>query len=195
MITLNYRQKQALKFTPAIILLIFAGTFKLNQYIAKHITFNDTPSEPIGVYKLEEPGKIESGLIYTIAPSTKYLAIAQQLGYSGDGYFLKRIVGVPGDHIKITESGIFVNNNFLVASQAQNFAKGVNLYPLPVGYNHILGRNEYWTYGNGLHSFDSRYYGVITYDNIHNKATFWFFNEGVNLWLKHQQSLWSKRSD
>jgi conjugative transfer signal peptidase TraF len=186
----SYRLQRTIKLSFIATVVIWSCILSLRYALGKYIAINDTLSEPLGVYKLSTPEQIESGAIYSVSIPETYYIIAKKLGYSGDGLFLKKVVGLPGDRILITESGILINNRLLATSQAQSIGLGIRLYPLPIGYNHVLAENEYWTYGEGLHSYDSRYYGVITRDNIHNKATFWFYNKGVEEWQKQLHSLW-----
>lgn len=137
------------------------------------IVYNATASEPIGFYLKQPVKNVLRGDKVIITIPQKYFDIAKQTGYDANGTFLKEIVAVPDDIITINESGISVNNQLLPDSKAITSYKGIKLYPQQL-QTFKLRSCEFWTRGNGKGSYDSRYYGVITCDNIENNAKFLF---------------------
>lgn len=186
---------QRVKICFLVVIAILLSLALLQVIISQYVAYNDTKSEPVGFYKLSNPQAIEISKLYTMEIPDKYYTIAQNLGYTGDGLFLKKVIAKSGDSVKITESGILINNKLLPTSKAQESVRGVDLDPQPNGYEYVLKDNEYWTYGEGANSFDSRYYGVITRSNIHDNATFWFNNKGVEEWQKQLHSLWQMQTN
>lgn len=80
------------------------------------------------------------------------------------GVCVKRIVGVEGDTIKITNNKVFKNN--IEIPSYEN-----------IGYEdaeYTLKNNEYFVVGdNSRASIDSRNYGVICYDDIIGKVIYY----------------------
>lgn len=84
-------------------------------------------------------------------------------------HLMKRIVGVAGDIVTINVNGIYINGNLLPNSQAQTEFKHIQLKPL--GYSNFkLKANEYFVLGMTIHSYDSRYFGVIDKAQLHRRA-------------------------
>ena len=90
--------------------------------------------------------------------------------YQKRNYFIKRIIGLPGETVYIDEEGnIFINDVLL----SENFGKerindpGIASNPI------VLGEDEYFVLGDNRNdSFDSRYYevGNIKKENIIGRA-------------------------
>ncbi len=86
-------------------------------------------------------------------------------------FFLKRIIGLPGEHVKVAEGRVIIYNG--------NHPEGVVLDEayLPDDLitggdvNKILGSNEYFVMGdNRPNSFDSRRFGAIHRSSIVGRA-------------------------
>ena len=75
---------------------------------------------------------------------------------------IKRIVGVPGDHVQI-ESGVLKINGAI--------EKRAGLYNFPVDYDHVLGEGEYYILGDNRRvSRDSSEYGPVKGSWIYGKV-------------------------
>jgi len=92
---------------------------------------------------------------------------------------LKRLIGMPGDTIGMTQDGVITLNGKkmdepYLASGAEHTVPGVTRFPV------TLGKDQYWMMGdNRNNSGDSRYNGPITKEMMVGKAlfTFWPFSD------------------
>ena len=159
--------------------LLLALVFKNVGY-----THNRTISEPRGYY-LTFKSKINQGDVYMICLSKAkmpYLLVMEKLGLQtsnecDNGYIplLKKIVGIPGDIINVTNNGVKVNGSLLNNSIAISQYKKINLLPITLGWSHRLGTNEYWVAGGDIErSYDSRYFGVVNSNEIMSRAVLVF---------------------
>jgi signal peptidase I len=81
------------------------------------------------------------------------------------GLSIKRIVALPNDTIEIRRDGVYVNQSKLKEPYltAANALASADIYVLPTK----LGKKSYFVMGdNRGKSFDSRYYGPISRDDI-----------------------------
>lgn len=153
-------------------ILIIVG---LNASLAN----NYSTSEPIGKYLLFDNNNINTGDLRVVCLSQDkqiYLSIMSKIGLEPDitscnglTPLLKRVVGVPGDVIKLESDGVFVNDILLPNSMATQYYHSQYLYPQRLG-KYQLQKNEYWISGNGLNSYDSRYFGTVNVNEIKQKA-------------------------
>ncbi len=107
-------------------------------------------------------------------PDYYHANIARQLGLpKGECNFnttplIKHVAAKEGDKILITHSGVYINN----VIQPYTIQLGNRL--MPTNINQILLKDEFIVLGTNLHSFDSRYFGIVRRENILGK--------GVLLW-------------
>ena len=107
--------------------------------------------------------------------------LAEQMDAPDRVTFIKRIIGVPGDIVKVTEEGVFVNGEryyedyLTIESQAKTYkVEGINSVKLGAGEYYVMGDNR------GA-SFDSRSFGKIHEDRILYKQS---AKPTQNFWLK-----------
>lgn len=84
-------------------------------------------------------------------------------------YYIKRIIGLPGETIQIVDSKIYINNVLL----EENFGKEDMIDPGIAGQGILLSEDEYFVLGdNRNNSTDSRFpsVGAVTLDSIQGKA-------------------------
>ncbi len=82
--------------------------------------------------------------------------------------YIKRVIGLPGDEIRITGRQIFINGRLFDADFGiydENSGRGNNLGPIvvPEGSLFVMGDNR-------DHSYDSRYWGFLPLDLVKGKA-------------------------
>jgi len=87
--------------------------------------------------------------------------------------YIKRIIGLPGDTVKIKEGKVYINDNLLkepyLPEDYQTFAGSFG----QEGEDISLPANQYFVLGdNRNHSSDSRDWGTVPKENIIGKA--WF---------------------
>lgn len=127
------------------------------SYITKAMA---NPENPVAIYK-EEKESLFSKLVSSISlfNTTSYI---------------KRVIGLPGDHIEIKNGRVYRNNEVLNEQylDAGTVTKSADGYftdiVVPDGYVYVLGDNR------GV-SGDSRRFGCIPIDKIEGKAVFRFW--------------------
>lgn len=92
-----------------------------------------------------------------------------------DVYYIKRIIGLPGETIQITDGKIYINGDVL----EEDYGHYIDDIPMK-GYDAeeeiYIGENEYFVLGdNRNNSTDSRKIGCITRDHIEGRACFRIF--------------------
>jgi len=89
-------------------------------------------------------------------------------------YFIKRVIGLPGEHIKIENSKVNIIDSSGKASELpESYLPAGTVTDLPLrGYSDItLGQNEYFVLGdNRGESLDSRIFGPVNKDFIVGRA-------------------------
>jgi conjugative transfer signal peptidase TraF len=122
------------------------------------INFNPTSSIPRGLYRwTHEP--IHHGIVISF-PQPRHPGVAQfRLPFNAK-YLLKYIAAMPGDTVKVTAAGVWINGRRWPNSQAQNpIAK-------PDCGRHAIAPGYVWAMGTSDHSFDSRYFGEVPISTI-----------------------------
>ena len=98
---------------------------------------NGSPSEPRGIYRLTHEPLIRGAYVVLEMP-------------------LKQIAALPGDTVRVTPEGSYVNGKLwphsgIPASAPNHFAFGT----------YLLHPNQLWVLGDNPLSYDSRYFGMI----------------------------------
>ena len=125
-------------------------------------------------------------LTYRFRDPVRYDIIVFPYKYKEDTYYIKRIIGLPGEMVQITEEGnILINGEILEESYGREVMKSPGIAADPI----ILGEDEYFVLGDNRNaSADSRHpsVGVISGKDIVGRAwlRIWPLNKfGI---LKHQ---------
>ena len=106
--------------------------------------------------------------------------------YKEDTYFIKRIIGMPGETVQITDKGeILINGEELVESYGREVIKDPGLASDPI----TLGEDEYFVMGdNRNYSKDSRFpdVGNIKRADIIGKAWLRIYPFDKIVFIRHQ---------
>ena len=87
--------------------------------------------------------------------------------------FIKRIIGLPGDDVKIEGGSVFINGQLLSEQYLPNSTSTAPGAFLTEGNTVRVGTNQYFVFGdNRNHSSDSRDWGGVTKKEIVGKAFF-----------------------
>lgn len=86
--------------------------------------------------------------------------------------YIKRIIGVEGDHVKIEEGRVYVNDNLLTEEYLSEgiVTEGKNYYDIVVPKDCVFVMGD-----NRGHSVDSRDFGCIPIDRIESRVAFRFW--------------------
>lgn len=124
-------------------------------------------------------------ITYRFSDPKRYDIIVFPFRYEDNVYYIKRVIGLPGETIQIQDGAIYVNGEILQESYGREVMKSAGLAADPV----MLGEDEYFVLGDNRNdSTDSREpnVGAIHRDEIIGRA--W-----VRIWpldkigvLKHQ---------
>jgi type IV secretory pathway protease TraF len=134
---------------------------------ASPLLINESSSLARGVYRrlpVAEPGR---GAIVAVDPPAEVRAYLSGLGAPPDLPLLKRVVAVGGDRV-CREGARVTGPGFAVRALAAD-RRGVGL-PEWTGCRR-LGRSEVFLLGDGVASFDSRYFGPVGLDRIRGVYT------------------------
>lgn len=141
--------------------------FCVSQY---SLYFNVSDSIPKGLYILDKrmPKKNDYALFclrgeFTeLAKERKYLSNGVCNGLAPIG---KRVVAKEGDFIKINRFGTYVQNERLKRSAPLQFDSKGNIMPQRY-LSKVLKEGEYLLIAKKIYSFDSRYFGIVTKNDI-----------------------------
>lgn len=88
-------------------------------------------------------------------------------------YYIKRIIGLPGETVRIEDGSIYINNNKL----SENYGKEEMIDSGSADQEYLLKEDEFFVLGdNRNNSLDSRYIGPVKKEQILSHAIFNIFN-------------------
>jgi conjugative transfer signal peptidase TraF len=147
-------------------ILFFSGALSATGLLAPHLFENKTPSIPRGWYWANpiSARQLHRGdLAFTCPPLDALHAIEKtgttflKPGRCPGNYapFLKVVVALPGDRVRVTDEGIVVNDALLADS------KPIHSIKLPRPAPTVLRDDEAWFWSPIERSVDSRYLGTM----------------------------------
>lgn len=124
-------------------------------------------------------------ITYRFSDPKRYDIIVFPFRHEDDVYYIKRIIGLPGETIQIQEGDIYINGEILHESYGREVMKSAGLAADPI----TLGEDEYFVLGDNRNdSMDSRDPSVSTIHRDELIGRAW-----VRIWpldkmgvLKHQ---------
>lgn len=149
-----------------VILIAFLPFFIISQFIARPFIVQGASMEPsfqngnyliidIISYKLNDPER--GDVVVFRYPGNRSL------------YYIKRIIGLPGDHISLRDGDVFINGKM---AQEKYFSLGADT----LAFNRTdfpLAENQFFVMGdNRAASFDSRNWGPLKRDDIIGNVRF-----------------------
>lgn len=141
--------------------------------------YNYTASLPIGIWKASPIiGEVKRGDFISFKAQDLFKdkdLIKKYPGRDRNKFYLKVVMGLPGDTVSYSKNGVSVNGEVLPFSKIVSVnTKGEKIEN--VQYPVVLKADEYWLMTPHHSGFDSRYYGAV-----HKK----YFNERMMpLWVK-----------
>ena len=121
-------------------------------------SFDVDQSNPVAIYD-KEPTNIFSKFAYYVLEFTKTS-------------YIKRVIALPGEHVKITGGSVYINDEKLEETYLQpDVTTESNVYNdfiVPEGYIFAMGDNRH-------NSSDCRSFGCIPYEKIEGKVVFRFW--------------------
>jgi type IV secretory pathway protease TraF len=145
------------------------GLFVLNSGLSDlktkpPVILNETPSMSKGAYvRVDDVARLKRGDIIAMAingQSRDYLV--RKLGYPKDTMLIKRIAGISGDLVCRQEAVVRIGNRAVVAARMDRHGNSLPAW----GGCRVLLLNEVFLLGDHASSFDSRYFGPITKDEL-----------------------------
>ncbi|MGN0170640.1 MAG: signal peptidase I [Lachnospiraceae bacterium] len=111
-------------------------------------------------------------ITYRMKDPERFDIIVFPYQYEEDTYYIKRIIGLPGETVQIDEEGqIWIDGEILEENYGREVIRDAGLAAEPI----TLGENEYFVLGDNRNaSEDSRFMdvGVISMDDIVGRAIF-----------------------
>lgn len=89
--------------------------------------------------------------------------------YPAGTWMVKRVVGLPGDLVEVRTDSTLVNGQ--VVAGPIDGADTLHIDPASLERSFVLTRGHYFVVGTRPHSYDSRYWGPITREQIEGEAT------------------------
>ena len=162
-------KKLKVKLFPLALLVVFA-VLSFLAYSLK-LTLNITPSIKTGFY-IKATGEIHRGDFVALCMPEPNKSVALSRGYIMTGEackgtipFLKQVLAVPGDDVKLTMDYMQVNGQryFIKTMKKDHLGRFLVAYPRG-GYKNTQG---YWLIGtNSQNSWDSRYWGPVAKEQL-----------------------------
>lgn len=155
--------------TGIYLLVVLFATYLLITYVVQRTEVNGESMEPT----LHNGDNLfVDKITYVFNDPERFDVIVFPFHYQEETYYIKRIIGLPGETVQIDENGvIYINGEVLAESYGKEVisADKIGLAAEPI----TLGEDEYFVLGDNRNdSFDSRFaqVGNISRDEIIGRA-------------------------
>lgn len=114
--------------------------------------------------------------------TSRITALHKITGNAGENFFMQRLVGMPGEVIRIADGKVFANGKPL--GEADGIPAFHYQFPhssfmqtaMKQGEDFVIGPDEYFVLGdNTSNSLDSRYWGCVPSSSVHGKVTMIYY--------------------
>ena len=132
------------------ILIILVATFLIVQFVGQRTTVNG-----VSMYPTLEDGDslIVDKITYKFSDPQRFDIVVFPFQYQEDTYYIRRVIGLPGETVQITGGVIYINGKPLAEDYGWETMQKGGLASEPV----TLGEDEYFVLGdNRNNSSDSR---------------------------------------
>jgi conjugative transfer signal peptidase TraF len=157
------------RWTPLVLMAVVAliAIAVINSDV--YFFVNQTPSIPRGLYREAADAPLERGAYVQYCPPARSGKRALRRGYVPGGdcpaetmMMGKRLVGMPGDTVRVTRRDVTVNGKALPKSEPM-FEDGEGRPVKPRLGTRVMGPGEYFLFsGHHPMAYDSRYMGPVT---------------------------------
>jgi len=165
----------AIVLASAILLALLIKAFLFQPYIVDGQSMETTLQDNDRLIVNKIPRTIARIDSHAYIPQRGDIIIFNQSGlpgYTGEKQLIKRVIGLPGDHVVIKDGAITIYN----ASDPHGFNPDTSLHyrissPITIGdIDLTLGQNQIFVCGdNRNNSEDSRYFGPVNVNNVVGK--------------------------
>lgn len=147
-------------------------------FLASKVIYNPTISIPTGYYFSYLATEFNTlDYVMLCVPSKISVKNMQELGLPVTSdeclyqspYLAKQIIAKYGDYIDISNDMVKVNGVTIQNSQIFSEIKGIHLYQANLSKQFYVGKGQYFVIGGSIHSYDSRYFGLINQTDIYRK--------------------------
>ena len=178
--------KRALKevfSTILYILVVLLGTWLIISFVGQRTSVSGSSMEPT----LHHGDQlIMDKLTYHFSEPERFDIIVFPFQYEENTYYVKRIIGLPGETVQIIDGYVYINGERL---EDDVYGKEVMLQPMRAADPITLGEDEYFVLGdNRNYSRDSRDPGVgnVKRSQILGRAWLRFWPLNQIEFIKHQ---------
>lgn len=141
----------------SLVTAAFVGGYRLNL----------TPSEPLGLWRIEKPGRpVKVGdLVFICSPATAPFEEARRRGYlrrglcpGGFAPLIKTVAALPGQHVKITDHVVIDGRSLATSAVRKTDGEGraITFYP-----GSVVPPGHLFLHSPFASSYDSRYFGPV----------------------------------
>ncbi len=149
--------------------IVFVSAIVIRGFVAQPFVVEGSSMEPDfhnGEYLLVEK------ISYYLRQPTRGDVIVFKYPHNPDINYVKRIIGLPGETVRVFESQVFINGNKLTENYLSQGEKTVVSQSPDSPYEVALTDNQFFVLGdNRQHSSDSRDWGPLERNNIIGKST------------------------
>ncbi len=172
-----------LLYNSLFLLFVLFVTLLIVKYVAQRTTVSGSSMEPM-IH--DGDSLIVDKITYRFSDPERFDIIVFPFEYQKDTYYIKRIIGLPGESVRIDEDGnIYINGEILVENYGAEVIKDPG-----IAYNEIILReDQYFVLGdNRNNSSDSRNpaVGLIHRDRIVGRAWLRIFPFDSFGFIRHQ---------